>query len=85
MILKNIFIYYLLIVLPLLVLAFGIKSEWISSVTFAIGLLVYALVYHPLISGMRLIALGKIKPSMLGYNFIPFWNGKYFASLFLGK
>jgi hypothetical protein len=82
MIFKNIIAYYLLIVLPLAGLVLLVKMQEVSSSFFFVGLLVYALLYHPLISGLRLVNSGKIKRSEFLYNFIPLWNLKYFGFLF---
>jgi hypothetical protein len=45
-------------------------------------LLIYCFIYHPIISGLRLMALGKISGSKFLYNFIPAWNTRYFRALF---
>jgi hypothetical protein len=45
----------------------------------------YAFIYHPLISGLRLVATNKIPRSKLWLTFIPFWNKRYFSYLFFNK
>jgi hypothetical protein len=83
--LKNIIVFYLLVLVPLILLAIGIMNHFISKGFFFAAIFIYALLYHPLISGLRLLALGKIKKSELWLNFIPFWNQKYFKLLFFNK
>ena len=78
----NILVYYLLIFIPLIALAIGIKYELISSVTFASLLMGYAFIYHPFVSGLRLSALGILDRKNFWKTFIPFWNTKYFGVLF---
>ncbi len=80
--LKSIIVYYLLILAPLAVLYFCLKSGAISNNFFAISILIYVLLYHPLVSGIRLLALKLIDKSQFRLNFIPFWNAKYFTSLY---
>ncbi|PLK44758.1 hypothetical protein [Emticicia sp. TH156] len=83
--LKNTLNFYELILAPFMVLMLLSNLGLITAETFAIILLLWSLVYHPYISGSRLVALGKIRKQELKYNFIPFWNLKYFDVLFLGK
>jgi uncharacterized membrane protein len=83
--LKNLGLFYLMIVVPIATLLLLLKEGQISSQFFTIGLLVYFLVYHPLISGLRLVQSGKIEQSKFWYNFIPGWNTKYFSFLFFNK
>jgi hypothetical protein len=80
--LKYLFFYYFMIVTPLLLLVLFAKMGSISSTFFSIGLLIYTLIYHPVISGIRLMLLGKIDKSDFFKNFIPFWNLKYAKDLF---
>jgi hypothetical protein len=85
MIFKNLFVYYLFIVLPLFALVLGVKYKLYSSNGFVIGFVFYVFVYHPLVSGLRLLHKNKIKSSEFWRNFIPLWNTKYFTSLFFEK
>ena len=80
--LKYPFFYYFMISTPLLILLLFSKMHLISSTFFSISLLSYALLYHPLISGLRLVLLGKIAKSDFLKNLIPFWNLKYTKDLF---
>lgn len=83
--LKNPLNFYVLIFAPLSVLMLLLKLDLVSSQFFAVAILVWALVYHPYISGNRLIAIGKINKQDLKYNFIPFWNLRFFDSLFFNR
>lgn len=83
--LKNLAFYYLLILLPLATIIVLVKMGAISATIFVVGLIAYALIYHPIVSGLRLVSAGKIGRSEFMYNFIPFWNAKYFEFLFFNK
>ena len=85
MIFKNLFVFYLFIALPLVALVLGGKYELFSSAEFTIGLALYIFLYHPYISGLRLLHKNKIKTTEFWRNFIPLWNSKYFTSLFFKK
>ena len=79
---KNLFVYYLAILLPLLCLAIMNAEGDVTAIVFSILLLFYALVYHPLISGNRLLALKVISKESFYKTFIPFWNQKFFKALY---
>jgi hypothetical protein len=79
---KNIIVYYIFIFVPMTALAIGAKTHLLSALSFSVLLLTYALIYHPLLSGLRLVALNKITKEQLWLNFIPGWNWKYFSDLF---
>ena len=85
MILKNIYIFYLLIFLPITLLAIGLMNNYFTSGSFTLLLLTYCFIYHPLISGLRLMATGKIGKNKFWFNFIPAWNWKFFEFLFFNK
>jgi hypothetical protein len=79
---KNILNYYAAIFLPVFSLQLIAANGLINSVNFTILLFTYAFIYHPFVSGYRLLSLGVIKRSELILNFIPGWNLKYFTLLF---
>ncbi len=82
---KNLIKFYLAIFLPMLALAIATNNHYLSSAQ-SVGLLfIYVCIYHPAVSGIRLIQLNKIKPSEFLMNFIPMWNQKYFYFLFFSK
>jgi len=82
---KNIWLFYILLVTPMLTLYFLGKYHLISSTTFTVVLLSYGFIYHPLVSGLRLLALGLIPKEKMWKNWIPFWNETYSKELFLGR
>jgi hypothetical protein len=81
--LHNLVVFYAYILTPIVIMMSLTMLQLIDSRTFTIAILGYALVYHPWISGLRLVALAVITPSKLIYNFIPFWNTRYFDYLFI--
>ena len=85
MFLKNIFSFYILIALPLASLILAAKYNYINSNIFVLLLFVYCLIYHPFISGLRLLQSKKINKQDFWKNFIPFWNDKYWMFLFFNK
>ncbi len=85
MILKHLFGFYCSLALPLMTLVLGARYQFISSNFFVFGLLLYCLIYHPAICGLRLLALAKIRSDKFWYNFVPGWNQKFYSTLFLNK
>lgn len=82
--LHKLIIYYVYIFSPILLLMSMSMVHLMDSVTFTVSIFSYGFIYHPWISGKRLVALGVIPPSKLIYNFIPFWNLRYHDYLFFG-
>jgi hypothetical protein len=83
---KNIIKFYNFIFTPMIAMVLMVKIGLIGSVVFVILLGIYCLFYHPLISGLRLIALGKIRKDELIKAFIPgYYNFKYFPLLFFNR
>jgi hypothetical protein len=82
---KKIYLFYLLIFLPLIMIVLAAKYHYFLASVFTWSLIVYCLVYHPLISGIRLIENNKIDRSELWLSFVPFWNWRYFSFLFFNK
>ena len=82
MLTKNIFFFYLLLMLPIGILVLAAKYGYIGSAVFTFTMLAYALLYHPFICGIRLVKSGKISRQDFWKNFIPFWNDKYWSFLF---
>ncbi len=85
MYLHKLIFFYFFIFVPLAFLVALTKIDLISNNVFAACLLLYVVIYHPFISGKRLIELEIIKKAQFWKNFIPFWNFKYFDVLFLSK
>jgi len=82
---KNIWIYYLLIISPLILLGF-LGSGTLGDTGFVIFLLVYVLLYRPLIDGLRLKAVCDLGSRELYKLYIPFYgHTKYFKQLYLSR
>jgi len=82
---KNIFLFYLLLLIPMGIIVLCAKYSYISSTLFVILLFSYLFLYHPFICGLRLLQNEKINRQDFWRNSIPFWNEKYWAFLFLNK
>ena len=82
---RNIVNYYAAIILPLVCLLLINANGLLNSKQFAISILIYAFIYHPFVSGSRLLSMGIIKKSELAYSFIPGWILKHFAALFFNR
>jgi hypothetical protein len=80
---KNIILFYVALILPMAALGIATKLHYINSTTFVIGLFAYCFVYHPFISGLRLVSKGIIDRKNLWNYFIPWGSGKYFKALYL--
>lgn len=85
MILKNLVAFYIFISLPLALLVLGVQYHYIAGGLFTILFVTYSLLYHPFISGLRLVQNNKISKQDFWKNFIPFWNDKYWTFLFFNK
>ena len=79
---KSIINYYILIFIPIILLSIFGRNHIIGDNVFVFLLFFYALIYHPFISGLRLLAGNKITKRQLWRTFIPGWNSKYFSFLF---
>jgi hypothetical protein len=76
---KNIFVYYFLIIVPFI----GVLFLSSNSFYFCLSLLVY-IIYRSILDSERLIALEVIsKDERLKMYFSLFKNGKYFRELYL--
>ena len=85
MLVKNILLFYLLLLGPLGIVVLSVKYGYINSKTFIFLLFTYIFIYHPIICGLRLVENKKIKKQDLWKNLIPFWNDKYWTFLFFNK
>jgi len=75
--------FWLLVILPLLGLLQALKYD--DDYTFFFGLIIYAIVYRPILNIMRLLALKKIcRKDIWKFYIIPFYELKYTKSLWLG-
>jgi len=79
---KQLLIYYMnSIITPFIIMLYLLEHEyklWFVSVLF-----IYALIYRPIIDGLRLISKGVIPKSKFWYSFIPFWKIKWMKQLYL--
>ena len=79
---KNIFIYYFVMTLPIPVLITISKD---NSMLFAIMLLLYIL-YRGFVDGLRLIEKNVIEKKDLWKSvIIPFWKSRYYKQLYFEK
>ncbi len=79
---KNLIIYYIVILLPLCVL-FWILFSLDNSKLFIILLLIYGIVFRPLIDAYRLIKKGVIQKKSWWKMFSPIAHVKWFRELYL--
>lgn len=61
-----------------------IISKVYGAVWFSIALLIYLLVYRPLVVIVRLLSLKAIEERNAWKLFIPFYHSKYFKTMWLG-
>ena len=52
MFLKNIYVFYIMVALPLMMLVVAAKNQYLTSETFTLSLLAYCFIYHPIVSGL---------------------------------
>lgn len=83
MTMKNIFIYYLSITIPVVAIVALRKSELITSTWFVMLLFAYLLIYRVYIDGKRLIDKGIIEKKDVWKMIIPGQQLKYFKELYL--
>jgi hypothetical protein len=82
---RNIYIYYIAILVPLIVIIL-IRLTYGSDSLFAILLLIYALIYRPVTDSIRLIKKKVIQKGEIWKIFIPFfWRTKWFKELYFSK
>lgn len=82
---KNIFVFYAFILIPIFILVIARKNLYINSTEFFWLMVIYVFIYHPALAGLRLVALNKIDKSQYWKTFIPFWNWRYYGELFFTR
>jgi hypothetical protein len=83
---KSVINYWVYIFSPMIGLMLLGMNHLLSSTVFVLSLMIYCAIYHPLISGLRLVALGIIRKNDLLKAFIPgYYNWKYFSILFFNR
>lgn len=80
---KNIFVYYLAITLPVGLLILLAKTG--NTSLFAILILTYAIPYRIIVDGMRLVEKNQMKWSEVWKLFIPWMRYDYFRELYFKK
>ena len=80
---KNLFIYYLAILLPVAVILFVYGKEMIGFTTFLVLILAYLLVYRTWTDGSRLAAKGIISKKERWKMMLPGMHMKHFTELYL--
>ena len=79
---KNTFLYYLAILLPLIAILLMAYTHY-AVYTWVVLLLIYGVIYRPLVDGVRLIQKGVIRKSEIWKLFVPFfYHGKWFKQLY---
>lgn len=74
--------YYLQILLPVALMVYLYDCALYE--TTLISILIYVLIYRPLVDGHRLIRLRQLPKKDLWKMFIPFYGAKYFGALYFG-
>lgn len=81
---KNIYIYYLAILLPLLLILFLVMYGELSSWQF-VGILVLYSIYRDWTDGLRLLQKGVISKWDIPKLLIPFYRFRHFKALYLSR
>lgn len=78
---KNLFVYYVAIVLPVVLLAYALKNHWVSNEWFVVLLFSYFF-YRQCTDAARLVALGVIDKLSWSVLCNPFLQMKHFRKLY---
>lgn len=79
---KNLAVYYLAILTPLVLIILGLKQGRIDHMLFALLLFVYLLVYRTLTDGFRLYEKGVLSKKEMWKIILPGYHFKYFKELY---
>lgn len=79
---KNLIIYYLFILIPIVALVWLFNSGEIGISFFAISILIYSLVYRTILDGMRLVVKNIIPKNDIWKMIIPGKRFIYFKELY---
>ncbi|EAR11489.1 hypothetical protein PI23P_06096 [Polaribacter irgensii 23-P] len=82
---KNLFIYYLTILLPLGILNWLSKTDLMNPTLFVLLLFFYALIFRTYVDGKRLADKNIIQKQDIWKMIIPGKRFKYFSELYLKK
>lgn len=80
--LKSAIVFWLMVIVPFAGLY--LAHELYGGNVFVIGLMIYAIVYRPVLNIVRLLQLKKISRKDIWKFYIPFYDIKYTKSLWLG-
>mgnify|MGYP001824085129 FL=1 len=80
---KNLFIYYLAILLPVAIILFLYGNEMIGFTVFLVLIIAYLLIYRTWTDGSRLAAKGIIRKEDRWKMMLPGMHMKHFRELYL--
>ncbi len=80
---EKIVLFYVVLMMPLLLLFVLKNSVRLGSVPFVVFLSIYCLIYNPLVQGYKLYRKGILKKNDLFKMLIPFYSIRYFGQVFL--
>lgn len=80
---KNLFVFYLLILLPIIAAVILVKYEIIDNVVFFISIFFYTLIYRTLTDGIKLYKNGKIQKKDIWKLILPGNRLEHFRALYL--
>lgn len=75
-------VFWILVIIPLAALLLALHYDY--EKTFFFGLIIYAIVYRPILNIVRLLQLRKISRKDIWKFFIPFYDVIYTKSLWWG-
>jgi len=77
---KNLLIYYFLVLLPIPLLILALYDATLFSI-----LLIFYIFYRSFIDGQRLLDKKLINKREFWKNFIPFWRAKFYRQLYFER
>ncbi|MEJ2585415.1 MAG: hypothetical protein P8Z38_10360 [Robiginitalea sp.] len=80
---KNLFIYYLAILLPVVIILYLYGTEWIGFTAFLVLIIAYLLLYRTWTDGSRLVSKGIIPREDRWKMMLPGMHMKHFRELYL--
>ena len=73
------------ITVPMGTVYFLLSLHLLNATFFSIFILTYCVIYHPYVTGKRLLNMGVIDKRHFWKTFIPSWNWKYYPDLFSAR
>jgi Ca2+/Na+ antiporter len=80
---KNLFIYYLVIIIPIVILSWMSRTNFLDSTLFVILLFFYVFIFRTYIDGRRLVDKNIIPKKDIWKMIIPGKRFQYFRELYL--